>query len=77
VTKLDLLNLYSLDNEFVSIYHGNNGWSVEQCVEDSWNGIKDLELHNTEYGYIAINRDDLIIRLAGFFIKPVFKKTYA
>lgn len=73
MTKLDLLNLYSLDNEFVSIYHGNSNWSVEQCVEDSWNGIKDLELHNTEYGYIAINRDDLIIRLAGFFIKPEFR----
>lgn len=73
MTKQDLFDLYSLDAEFVANYHGNTNWSVSDCVEDSWSGIKDLELHKTEYGYIAINRDDLIIRLAGFFIKPEYR----
>jgi hypothetical protein len=65
-----ILDLYQSDPEFVSIYHGNNGWTAEQCAIDSWENIKDLELHKTEYGYIAINRNDLLDKLAGFFIKP-------
>lgn len=65
-----LVELYKTDPEFVSIYHGNEGWSAEQCAKDSWENIKDLELHRTDYGYIAINRNDFIDRLGGFFIKP-------
>jgi hypothetical protein len=65
-----LTELYRTDPEFVSVYHGNTGWSAAQCASDSWENIKDLELHKTDYGYIAVNRNDLIDRLAGFFIKP-------
>ena len=73
MNKEYLEELYSTDPEFVSIYHGNTGWTAKQCAEDSWNNIKDLELHKTNYGYIAINRSDLIDRLGGFFIKPDFR----
>lgn len=70
-----LIELYKTDPEFVSIYHGNEGWTAEQCAEDSWEQIKDLELHKTDYGYIAINRKDLIDRLGGFFIKPEYRNS--
>lgn len=73
MTESYLLELYKTDPEFVSIYHGNDGWSAEQCSKDSWENIKDLELHKTEYGYIAINRFDLLDKLAGFFIKPEYR----
>lgn len=73
MNKEYLVDLYRTDPDFVSIYHGNEGWTAEQCAEDSWNNIKDLELHKTDYGYIAINRFDIIDRLAGFFIKPAFR----
>lgn len=73
MTKQDLFNLYSSDPEFVSTYHGNTNWSIEDCTNDSWEAIKDLELHITDYGYIAINRNDLIDRLAGFFIAPAYR----
>lgn len=68
-----LLELYSSDPEFISNYHGNTNWSAEQCAKDSWENIKDLELHKTDFGYIAINRFDLVGRLAGFFIKPEYR----
>lgn len=68
-----LIELYSSDPEFVSIYHGNEGWTADQCARDSWENIKDLELHKTDYGYIAVNRADLITRLGGFFIKPEYR----
>lgn len=73
MTQDYLLELYKLDPEFVSIYHGNDGWTAEQCTNDSWDNIKDLELHKTEYGYIAINRNDLIDKLGGFFISPEYR----
>lgn len=68
-----LIELYKTDPEFVSIYHGNEGWTAEQCAQDSWDNIKDLELYRTNFGYIAVNRNDLIERLAGFFIRPDFR----
>lgn len=68
-----LLDLYKTDPEFVSLYHGNTGWTAEDCASDSWENIKDLELHKTDYGYIAINRFDLLDKLAGFFIKPEYR----
>lgn len=71
-----LTQLYKSDPEFVSIYHGNTDWSAEQCAKDSWENIKDLELYKMDYGYIAINRNDLIPRLAGFFIKPEFRSKH-
>jgi hypothetical protein len=67
--------MYDTDPEFVSIYHGNSGWTVEQCAEDSWSNIKDLELHMFDFGYIAVNRFDLLDKLAGFFIKPEFRNS--
>jgi hypothetical protein len=73
MTKQDLYSMYASDPEFVSTYHGNEGWTVDQCVEDSWDGLKNLELNMYDYGYIAVNRDDLAIRLAGFFIKPEYR----
>ncbi len=73
MTKDDLYNMYSTDSEFLSIYHGNTGWSLDQCTEDSWENIKDLELHVYDFGYIAVNRNDTIERLAGFFITPEFR----
>lgn len=73
MTESYLLELYRSDPEFVSIYHGNEGWSAEQCTIDSWENIKDLELHKTDYGYIAINRFDLLDKLGGFFIKPEYR----
>lgn len=75
MTEDYLLELYRQDPEFVSIYHGNKGWTAEQCAKDSWDNIKGLELHKTEYGYIAINRFDLIDRLGGFFIKPEYRNS--
>ena len=73
MTKVDLMTMYSTDKEFLDNYHGNIGWSLEQCVDDSWNNIKDLELHVYDFGYIAVNRNDVIDRLAGFFITPEFR----
>lgn len=67
--------MYATDSEFVSIYHGNIDWTSEQCAEDSWNNIKDLDLHMFDFGYIAINRNDLVDRLAGFFITPEYRNS--
>jgi hypothetical protein len=73
MTKNDLLVMYNADPEFCSIYHGNVDWTPAQCAEDSWDNIKDLELHLYDFGYIAVNRFDLIDRLGGFFIKPDYR----
>ena len=67
--------MYMSDPKFVSNYHGNTSWSAEQCAQDSWDNIKDLELHLYDFGYIAVNRFDLIDRLAGFFIKPGYRNS--
>lgn len=73
MTQRDLLVMYKTDPEFCSIYHGNTGWTPEQCAEDSWSNIKDLEIHKYDFGYIAVNRFDLIDRLGGFFIVPDYR----
>lgn len=73
MTQHDLLVMYESDSEFVSLYHGNQGWSPAQCAEDSWGNLKDLELHVYDFGYIAVNRFDLIDRLGGFFILPDYR----
>lgn len=73
MTQQDLCEMYLSDPEFVAAYHGNYGWSAEQCAEDSWANIKDLELHMFDFGYIAVNKYDLVDRLAGFFIKPSYR----
>lgn len=73
MTQYDLLSMYKADPEFCSTYHGNVGWSPAQCAQDSWDNLKDLELHMYDFGYIAVNRFDLIDRLGGFFIIPEYR----
>lgn len=76
MTKQDLFNLYSTDLNFISTYHGNTGWSIEQCVNDTWNLIKNHELYLYDFGYFSIDRDnDIVPRLEGFFIKPSHRNT--
>ena len=75
-----LTELYSLDPEFVSTYHGMKGMSVKDCVEDTWETIKNANSYVYDFGYFTIDKEqDLIQRLTGFFIKPEFrnKDTYA
>ena len=75
MTKQDFYDLYATDPSFVADYHGNLGWTAEQCAEDTCQNLKGLELYKSDFGYIAVKRDDLIERLAGFFIKPDFRNS--
>lgn len=74
MTKQDLFNLYSTDPNFISKYHGNVNWSIDMCVEDTWNIIKDNERYLYDFGYFSIDREgDIVPRLVGFFIKPEYR----
>lgn len=68
--KKDIHDMYSSDPKFISIYHGLNSPELEDCINDTWEAIKDSDLHSYEYGYFAIDNSDLIPKLTGFFIKP-------
>ena len=69
MTKEDLFNLYStVPND---TYHGNVGWTVQMCVDDTWSKIQNHELYLYDFGYFSIDRDgDIVPYLGGFFIKP-------
>ena len=74
MTKQDLFNLYSTDSKFIENYHGNVGWTIDICVEDSWEKLNGHELYLYEFGYFSVDRyGDLIPKLGGFFIKPEFR----
>lgn len=74
MTKDDLYKMYSTaEPEFISNYHGNTGWTLDQCVDDAWNTIKDLELYMYDWGYFSVYRSPISSMLVGFFIYPSYR----
>ena len=74
MTKQDLFNLYLTCPDDIYTYHGNIGWSVEKCVDDTWKIIENHEKYLYDFGYFSIDRDnDIVPHLGGFFIKPEYR----
>lgn len=74
MTKQDLFDLYSTDPELIAKWHIRAGEGIEVCTDDTWEIIKDHEIHLYSWGYFSIDRDsDIVPRLGGFFLKPEFR----
>lgn len=74
MTKEQLIELYSLDPNFISTYHGLTDMSIEDCANDTWETIKDVKSYTHDFGYFTIDDTlDVIPRLTGFFIKPEYR----
>jgi len=71
MNKETLTELYSLDPQFVATYHGFSDMSLDDCVNDTWETIKDAKSYVRDFGYFTIDDTlDVVPRLTGFFIKP-------
>lgn len=69
-----LTELYSSDLKFIESYHGLSNMSIEDCVEDTWDTIKNAKSYCYDFGYFTIDDSlDFIPRLTGFFIKPEYR----
>ena len=74
MNKEQLTEFYSLDPNFIASYHGLKDMSIESCVNDTWETIKDAKSYIYEFGYFTIDDSlDFIPRLTGFFIKPEYR----
>lgn len=74
MNKEQLTELYSLDSNFIASYHGLKDMSIESCVNDTWETIKDAKSYVYDFGYFTIDDSlDFIPRLTGFFIKPEYR----
>jgi hypothetical protein len=73
MTKQDLFELYLSDPELIEKWHFLAGEEITTCVDDTWNIIKDHEIHVYNFGYFSIDRSDLVTKLGGFFIRPEFR----
>lgn len=73
-----LAQLLFQDPEFVinyTLYHPEVENDIDSVVFDVWNKIKDLKIHQKEYGYFAIDdKSDIINWVVGFFVLPGFRK---
>ena len=74
----DLAQFLFQDPDFViryGQYHPEIGDDLDSVVLDVWDKIKDLEIHEKEYGYFAIDRkSDVANWVVGFFVLPEFRK---
>jgi len=69
-----LTELYLTDPNFILNYHGLKDKSLEFCVNDTWETIKNAESYVYDFGYFTKdNTLDIVPRLTGFFIKPEFR----
>lgn len=74
MNKQQLTEFYSLDPNFIATYHGLTDMSIENCVNDTWEIIKDAKSYVHDFGYFTIDDTlDIIPRLTGFFIKPEYR----
>jgi len=74
MNKEILTELYSLDPQFVAAYHGLSDMSLDDCVNDTWETIKDAKSYVRDFGYFTIDDTlDVVPRLTGFFIKPDYR----
>lgn len=78
MTISELAELLFQDPEFVnnySMYHPGISNDIDSVVFDIWGKIKDLKIHQKEYGYFAIDdKSDIIKWVVGFFVLPDFRK---
>lgn len=75
----NMAELLFQDPEFVmnySQFHPEVENDFDSVVFDMWNKIKDLQIHEKNYGYFAIDKKDVINWVVGFFVLPEFRKNH-
>ena len=74
MNKETLTEFYKTDPQFIATYHGLTDMTLDNCVNDTWEAIKDAKSYIHDFGYFTIDDTlDIIPRLTGFFIKPEYR----